>query len=119
MGGCFSGDVRGGKEAVGGGGSGMGRGPAAAGHGGANEAVDHFFQGHGLRGLYTPLEVSNQAHSSPVQSTGENPSRSQFVDAFRSRVAIGAGFRRGNCWGSSPSLSLPGDVDLGGLSLSA
>ncbi|KAM0908195.1 hypothetical protein ACQ4PT_015634 [Festuca glaucescens] len=34
----------------------MGRGPAAAGHGGANEAVDHFFQGHGLRGLYTPLE---------------------------------------------------------------
>ncbi|XP_051203165.1 protein BONZAI 3 isoform X1 [Lolium perenne] len=61
MGGCFSGDVRGGKEAVGGGGSGMGRGPAAAGHGGANEAVDHFFQGHGLRGLYTPLELSFSA----------------------------------------------------------
>jgi hypothetical protein len=66
MGGCFSGDVRGGMEAVGGGGSGMGRGPAAGqGQGGANEAVDHFFQGHGLRGLYTPLEVR------PLQSTGK------------------------------------------------
>lgn len=55
MGGCFSGDVRGGMEAVGGGGSGGARcrGPAAA---GPNEAVDHFFQGQALR-LYTPLEV--------------------------------------------------------------
>uniref|UniRef100_A0ACD5TAC3 Uncharacterized protein n=1 Tax=Avena sativa TaxID=4498 RepID=A0ACD5TAC3_AVESA len=60
MGGCFSGDVRGGMEAVGGGGSGgaMGRGQ---GGGGANEAVDHFFQGHALRGLYTPLELSFSA----------------------------------------------------------
>ncbi|KAM3410088.1 hypothetical protein ACQJBY_002374 [Aegilops geniculata] len=60
MGGCFSGDVRGGMEAVGGG----ARGPAAAGQGqgqgGPNEAVDHFFQGQALR-LYTPLELSFSA----------------------------------------------------------
>ncbi|KAF6984442.1 hypothetical protein CFC21_002454 [Triticum aestivum] len=61
MGGCFSGDVRGGMEAVGGG----ARGATAAagqcqGQGGPNEAVDHFFQGQALR-LYTPLELSFSA----------------------------------------------------------
>ena len=67
MGGCFSGDVRGGKEAVGGGGASRGQAAAAQGQGGANEAVDHFFQGHAMRGLYTPLEVSS-LHSSPRES---------------------------------------------------
>ncbi|XP_044954182.1 protein BONZAI 3-like isoform X1 [Hordeum vulgare subsp. vulgare] len=58
MGGCFSGDVRGGTEPVG-----VGARAAAAGQGqgGPNEAVDHFLQGHGLRGLYTPLELSFSA----------------------------------------------------------
>ncbi|KAG8085378.1 hypothetical protein GUJ93_ZPchr0010g10480 [Zizania palustris] len=57
MGGCLSGDVRGGMEAVGGGGSGL----RGTGQGGANEAVDHFFQKSGLRGLYSPLELSFSA----------------------------------------------------------
>lgn len=61
MGGCFSGDVRGGMEAVGGGGA-RSRGAAGgAAQGGANEAVDYFFQTRGLRGLYTPLELSFSA----------------------------------------------------------
>jgi len=58
MGGCFSfdGDVRGGMEAVGVG-AGRSHGGAAAQPAGANDAVDHFFQARGLRGLYTPVEV--------------------------------------------------------------
>uniref|UniRef100_A0A0E0L1T8 C2 domain-containing protein n=1 Tax=Oryza punctata TaxID=4537 RepID=A0A0E0L1T8_ORYPU len=64
MGGCLSGDVRGGMEAVGGSGgrgaAGTGGG-AAQGGGGANEAVDHFFNAAGLRGLYSPLELSFSA----------------------------------------------------------
>ncbi|KAL5203302.1 hypothetical protein ABZP36_014254 [Zizania latifolia] len=59
MGGCLCSDVRGGMEAVGGGGSGL-RG-AGAGQGGANEAVDYYFQRSGLRGLYSPLELSFSA----------------------------------------------------------
>uniref|UniRef100_A0A0D9WFU7 C2 domain-containing protein n=1 Tax=Leersia perrieri TaxID=77586 RepID=A0A0D9WFU7_9ORYZ len=61
MGGCLSGDVRGGMEAVG---AGSGSGAARAGGGGgggANEAVDYFFQTSGLRGLYSPLELSFSA----------------------------------------------------------
>ncbi|KAJ1262626.1 hypothetical protein BS78_09G123200 [Paspalum vaginatum] len=56
MGGCFSfdGDVRGGMEAV-------GVGAGAAQPGGPNDAVDHFFQARGLRGLYTPVELSFSA----------------------------------------------------------
>ncbi|KAJ0977682.1 hypothetical protein J5N97_013156 [Dioscorea zingiberensis] len=50
MGGCFS-DVNGGKEAVG--------GQTAA--QGVNDAVDHFLQSNGYRGLYTPLELSLSA----------------------------------------------------------
>ena len=67
MGGCFSGDVRGGMEAVGVGGGGRSHGgPAAAQQqGGPNDAVDHFFQARGLRGLYTPVEVS-EARARPV-----------------------------------------------------
>ncbi|OEL34251.1 Protein BONZAI 3 [Dichanthelium oligosanthes] len=63
MGGCFSvaGDVRGGMEAVGGGGGGRSRGDAAAQQGGPNDAVDYFFQTQGLRGLYTPVELSFSA----------------------------------------------------------
>ncbi|VAI53745.1 unnamed protein product [Triticum turgidum subsp. durum] len=60
MGGCFSGDVRGGTEAVGGGAMGAAAGQGQ-GQGGPNEALDHFLQGHGLRGLYTPLELSFSA----------------------------------------------------------
>nr|CAB3461666.1 unnamed protein product [Digitaria exilis] len=61
MGGCFSaGDVRGGMEAVGGGGGERSRG-AAAQQGGPNDAVDYFFQTRGLRGLYTPIELSFSA----------------------------------------------------------
>ncbi|EEC79095.1 hypothetical protein OsI_19720 [Oryza sativa Indica Group] len=62
MGGCLSGDVRGGMEAVGGSGgrgaagTGGGGGGGAGQGGGANEAVDHFFNAAGLRGLYSPLE---------------------------------------------------------------
>ncbi|GJM88415.1 hypothetical protein PR202_ga04473 [Eleusine coracana subsp. coracana] len=59
MGGCLSGDVRGGMEAVGGGGGARSRGSAQG--GGPNDAVDHFFQAQGLRGLYTPLELSFSA----------------------------------------------------------
>lgn len=71
MGGCLSGDVRGGMEAVGGSGgrgaagTGGGGGGGAGQGGGANEAVDHFFNAAGLRGLYSPLEV---------RSPPENPS---------------------------------------------
>ncbi|CAN6333310.1 unnamed protein product [Urochloa humidicola] len=61
MGGCFSGDIRGGMEAVGGGGGGRSYGGAAAQQGGPNDAVDHFFQARGLRGLYTPIELSFSA----------------------------------------------------------
>jgi hypothetical protein len=57
MGGCLSGDVQGGMEAVGGGGRSQVAASAAAQPGGPNDAVDHFFQAQGLRGLYTPLEV--------------------------------------------------------------
>ncbi|KAG8067854.1 hypothetical protein GUJ93_ZPchr0005g15471 [Zizania palustris] len=57
MGGCLCGDVRGGMEAVGGGRSGL----RGAGQGGANEAVDYYFQTSGLRGLYSPLELSFSA----------------------------------------------------------
>lgn len=60
MGGCLSGDVRGGMEAVGGGGGARSRGSAQG--GGPNDAVDHFFQAQGLRGLYTPLEVQTLPH---------------------------------------------------------
>ncbi|GJN14216.1 hypothetical protein PR202_gb01011 [Eleusine coracana subsp. coracana] len=62
MGGCLSaasGDVRGGMEAVGGGGG--ARSHRSAQGGGPNDAVDHFFQAQGLRGLYTPLELSFSA----------------------------------------------------------
>ncbi|CAL5094621.1 unnamed protein product [Urochloa decumbens] len=61
MGGCFSGDIRGGMEAVGGGGGGRSYGGAGAQQGGPNDAVDHFFQARGLRGLYTPIELSFSA----------------------------------------------------------
>lgn len=66
MGGCFSlaGDVRGGMEAVGGGGGGRSPGVeagASAQQGGPNDAVDYFFQTRGLRGLYTPIEVNKRA----------------------------------------------------------
>uniref|UniRef100_A0A0D3G6W6 C2 domain-containing protein n=1 Tax=Oryza barthii TaxID=65489 RepID=A0A0D3G6W6_9ORYZ len=67
MGGCLSGDVRGGMEAVGGSGgrgaagTGGGGGGGAGQGGGANEAVDHFFNAAGLRGLYSPLELSFSA----------------------------------------------------------
>jgi hypothetical protein len=57
MGGCLSGDVQGGMEAVGGGGRSRCPASAAAQAGGPNDAVDHFFQAQGHRGLYTPLEV--------------------------------------------------------------
>ncbi|VAH18569.1 unnamed protein product [Triticum turgidum subsp. durum] len=60
MGGCFSGDVRGGMEAVGGGARGAAAAVQGQGQGGPNEAVDHFFQGQALR-LYTPLELSFSA----------------------------------------------------------
>jgi hypothetical protein len=78
MGGCFSvaGDVRGGMEAVGGGGGGRSHGGAAAQQGGPNDAVDHFFQARGLRGLYTPIEVRGKMRAatcicSPVVGTWE------------------------------------------------
>ncbi|XP_006655255.1 protein BONZAI 3 [Oryza brachyantha] len=65
MGGCLSGDVRGGMEAVGGGGGTAGTGSAGhrggGGGGGANDAVDYFFNAAGLRGLYSPLELSFSA----------------------------------------------------------
>ncbi|KAL6845034.1 hypothetical protein ACP4OV_025207 [Aristida adscensionis] len=60
MGGCFSGDLRGGMEAVGGGGRSHGAAAAAA-PGGPNDAVDYFFHARGLRGLYSPLELSFSA----------------------------------------------------------
>ena len=71
MGGRFSGDVRGGMEAVGLGGGGRSHGgPAAAQQqGGPNDAVDHFFQARGLRGLYTPVEVS-EARGRPFDGHG-------------------------------------------------
>lgn len=50
MGGCFS-DVKGGKEAVGGDGAAQR----------VNDAVDHFLQSKGFRGLYTSLELSLSA----------------------------------------------------------
>ncbi|KAL6620140.1 hypothetical protein ACP70R_035279 [Stipagrostis hirtigluma subsp. patula] len=62
MGGCCSGDVRGGMEAVGGGRSrGAAAAAATAAQGGPNDAVDYFFQKRGLRGLYTPIELSFSA----------------------------------------------------------
>ena len=60
----MDGDVRGGMEAVGGGGGVRSQGGAAvasAQQGGPNDAVDYFFQTRGLRGLYTPIEVNKRA----------------------------------------------------------
>lgn len=55
MGLCWSGDVEGGKQAVGG----SIRGPTAIGQnsGGPNDAVDHFLRSRGLNGLVTQIEV--------------------------------------------------------------
>ncbi|AQK85070.1 Protein BONZAI 3 [Zea mays] len=64
MGGCFSvhGDVRGGMEGVGGGARTQGgAASSSAQQGGPNDAVDYFFQTRGLRGLYTPIELSFSA----------------------------------------------------------
>jgi hypothetical protein len=76
MGGRFSGDVRGGMEAVGGGG---GRSRGAAQAGGPNDAVDHFFLAQGLRGLYTPLEVRT-VRPPPFQSP--NPTWCSLQDSL-------------------------------------
>ncbi|XP_027163140.1 protein BONZAI 3-like [Coffea eugenioides] len=69
MGGCFS-DVKGGQQAVGGGGivghlgaqgfggAGSAAGAAASGH---NDAVEFFFQTKGVQALYTKLELSVSA----------------------------------------------------------
>lgn len=104
MGGCLSGDVRGGMEAVGGSGgrgaagTGGGGGGGAGQGGGANEAVDHFFNAAGLRGLYSPLEV---------RSPPENPSCSvQWVFGGRGEsrwllAVVRDRLRRSGFFGSS------------------
>ncbi|KAL3516184.1 hypothetical protein ACH5RR_023086 [Cinchona calisaya] len=64
MGGCFS-DVKGGKQAVGGGGSGApgfgGSNFAGGTTTGQNDAVDFFFRTKGVQTLYTQLELSLSA----------------------------------------------------------
>ena len=58
MGICLSGDIRGGKQAVGGA---QGRPTEshnnAGGGGGHNDAVDFFFRSRGLHALFTQIEV--------------------------------------------------------------
>lgn len=54
MGGCFSGDVRGGQQAVGGV---QGRPIMRNNDAGHNEAVDQFFRARGQSPLFTQIEV--------------------------------------------------------------
>ncbi|KAK8651061.1 hypothetical protein V6N13_140677 [Hibiscus sabdariffa] len=57
MGGCFSGDVRGGKQAVGG----VDGRPTVNNNAGHNDAIDHYFRIRGQFPLFTQVELSMSA----------------------------------------------------------
>ncbi|XP_022149950.1 protein BONZAI 3 [Momordica charantia] len=60
MGGCHS-DVKGGRQAVGGGRRSAGNVATDCSGAGHNDAVDFFFRSHGLQGLFTQVELSLSA----------------------------------------------------------
>ncbi|CAN1761119.1 Protein BONZAI 3 [Linum perenne] len=57
MGGCMSGDVKGGKQAIGGGSHLVPQPSDNNNDGGHNDAVDFFFRSHGLHPLFSQIEV--------------------------------------------------------------
>ncbi|KAM7278218.1 hypothetical protein ACFE04_005352 [Oxalis oulophora] len=63
MGGCLSGDLKGGKEAVGGNGDNAATTTTGGGGGGGapNDAVDNFYRCQGLQALFTQIELSLSA----------------------------------------------------------
>ncbi|CAN1761117.1 Protein BONZAI 3 [Linum perenne] len=61
MGGCMSGDVKGGKQAIGGGSHLVPQPSDNNNDGGHNDAVDFFFRSHGLHPLFSQIELSLSA----------------------------------------------------------